>query len=421
MKKVVKTVYFRDARGRLRTKEKISYRRIPRKVRTLQLVLAKPKGTQSADRSRFLKPNSLELRRGASFQAPRALEITSVVERVTPPNVVLSEVRHVTARGPGFFFHPSISIPDDGLYILGSALHFPPGSVTPVPTLDDQALSKLLDKVSSSLPDYFLSLAESPKTYDLLKVVIIEALKMAKMIYRLKIREIAGSFIKKGSSIKSLSDYWLAWWYGIMPTVFDIQDTVAFLSEKERFWRSYSARAVLSEKTEVSPLLGVSNISGKQTDTTTYISKYGVIVEGRLGFNDYLLKASKPLSSAALVYELIPLSFVLDWIINIGSYLSGLEVLEDKVYHAWHTASKENTSYSVGRFIPNAVYPGRKHASAPFVAGFTSLSLKRTPLAELPTLKFPRVTKPVFNQAWVKKSVTALALETQALNRLFSH
>lgn len=416
-----RTVYFRDSRGRLRSKVKTYTNKVPVKLRTIHFVKLKVDSLPVADRSRFLKPNLLQYKRGVSFQAPRTLTVTSDTGSIFGDSIRRRGTVDIT--GPGVFIHPTLpgmGTPVDTAYMVGSALHSPPPNVFNNPDLEQEALKKLLDKVSSSLPDYFLSLAESPETIDLIKSVLIEAAKMAKMIYRLKLREIAGTFMKKGSSLKNLSDYWLSWWYGIMPIVYDMQDTVAFLSEKERLWRSYVASASRETRIVTSPILGASNIRGTSTDFDKVTVKLGVIVEGRLGFNDYLRKASKPLDNAALIYELIPLSFVLDWIIDIGSYLSGLQVLEDKSYYAWHTDVKETTHYTTGEYIDNVFQPSRKHASVPFVAGFSSISLKRTPITAFPISRFPRVAKPMLNSSWLQRSITALALDVQLLNGVMS-
>jgi hypothetical protein len=420
-KTLKKDVYYRDARGRLRYKVKTYTKRVPRKVRTIHFVKLKVDSLPVADRSKFLKPNFLSYKRGYSFQAPRTLMVSSDVGNQFGESFRSRTVHSIS--GPGGFFCPYDPMypgPADNFYSVGVALANPPSNVFNNPELEQQAMKKLFDKVSSSLPDYFLSAAESPKTIDLLKSVLIEAAKLAKMIYRLKIREIAGTFMKKGSSLKTLSDYWLAWWYGIMPTVYDIEDTISFLSEKERLWRSYTASAKYESIIKTSPILGVGNISGEQVDIYRNTVKLGVIVEGRLGFNDYLIKASKPLDNAALIYELIPLSFVLDWIIDIGSYLSGLEVLEDKEYYAWHTDIVEQSNYTVGKFVNNQYTPTRKHSSSPFVAGFSSISLRRVPISSFPESRFPRVAKPVVSSSWIKRSVTALALDVQLLHSSFN-
>lgn len=164
------------------------------------------------------------------------------------------------------------------------------------------------------------------------------------------------SFLKKrsrggGDFVSMLSSSWLEWRYGIRPLIQTIQDIYEHVNSecstvdgknllrKRARAPQVDSKTSATENLQISPWQVQNNIS--VTTETRYSASVGytltspLTMDERFGLDAY--------SIPAIAWELTTLSFVVDWWLNIGSWLQSLRVLNPKVQLAGITVSAKTT------------------------------------------------------------------------------
>jgi hypothetical protein len=113
---------------------------------------------------------------------------------------------------------------------------------------------------------------------------------------------------------------------------------------------------------------------------------------------------------AALAWELVPYSFVVDWMIPVGDYLSSLDAVNGLTFRrgtlSRSTKSDANTSWQNGAINDQARITGCNRF-------FTYERKDRTLLIE-----FPRPVIPAFNpRLGIERALSGISLLTQAFKR----
>lgn len=393
--------WYRDKNNRFRFRWETRRNRIPIEVRFARFEM-KP-GKRQPRQDEFLKPNHLFYRVGYSFANPKNIRIAYDV-----PTPASSSWRgFVDCIGPGSYtsyptyYGPTIQ--------YGIPLTNPPTSISPDPELNNEALRKLYNKVHSDLPDYFTAAAESPELISLLKRTAKEGLLLAKEIYRLDVKRLAGRLNSKVSA-NDLAGVWLSWIYGITPTLNDIDDTLRVLSREERTWRSFSTSVMHRATTDDSSNLSVF-IQGTRNSNDTTISRWGVIMEGRMNIARYLMRASHWQVTASTIYQVVPLTFMVDWIADISGYLSACTVLDTLELTSWNTYSAKTEHLISGKFAPNPLYPTfARYWSPEFSAGYLTYAVRRDVYGSLPDMPDIKVAKPVWDTTSFQRALNAFAI-----------
>lgn len=133
-----------------------------------------------------------------------------------------------------------------------------------------------------------------------------------------------------GQRSRALKDYfsseWLKFRYGVMPTLYDIDNIKEALSKDIQRGRSRSngIEKLYSEKTEPSAIWSHGDIDTTYQDffTDSMTVKAGLIYDSKLVTKDYLGLNLRSVPSA--VWEIIPFSFVVDWFLNVQHYVRAL-------------------------------------------------------------------------------------------------
>jgi len=392
--------YFTDPRGRRRYRVKTVRKRIPIWVQAYSLVLKKKRGPTS--QTSYLTPNLLDYRVGYSFLTPQNLRVS--FNDVGMPVGYWSGYYDVT--GPGNSKAPGYYTP---VVPVGYPLVNPPYLGGPNSILSEEALRGLYNKVYSALPDYYTATAELPELVNLLKRTAIEAASLVKEIYRLDVKRLAGRLDYKVSA-KDLAQLWLTYIYGVAPVLDDVADTLKFISREARTWRSYVKRE--SEVTtyddwDHTPIQYSNPIRDIHTDSVSW----GVIIEGRMTVSEYLYRASHWQKTAATVYEVIPFSFMLDWIADISGYLNACQIFEGLSYKAWSSYSKKREYSFSGKFVTNPDYPTMGSWSSPlFSTGYLSFSMRRDFPMALPDMPDISITKPPTDLSHLNRIINSLAI-----------
>lgn len=395
---------FRDSKGRWHSRQvkvtyfKSVYINVPR------VVMPKDRTKLPKDQRFYLKPNKLIYAMNHNIMLPSTIGVRFKIDGFYGiPGLGFDGFASLTGIGsffPKLFLAPRIDIPGAR---YNNAFH--PGASDP--QLDMEALNKLYKKAQSELPNYFVAVGESPELLKLIKRIALEGYKLFREIYKLDVKRLAGR-LSSNVTAKDLAEIWLTWIYAISPTLSDVADTLDVISREARTWRSYSAaskRILVEDDTDNLKVFPLAKKS------TTLISRYGLILEGKLSAEKYLLKAGKWQNIAGTAYELAPGSFMLDWFVDISSYLNSCTIFENLQYCAWKTVSKKLEYNFDGRFRWINPDDGvTMLQSDKFMTKSLSFAVERTLLNQLPSMPDIKVNKPVFDGSSLQRAINAVSI-----------
>jgi len=186
--------------------------------------------------------------------------------------------------------------------------------------LESQVSTEMLSNRGRSDTNLFESLAEIDQTIGLFDKPIS---RLASTLKKAKRAKEKGEFI--GYSVNGVSNLWLAYRYGIVPLLNDIQGVIDGLSAQTALRRS-TTRA--KKGFETSDTRSYNSTLGllQMTVTNKITESHTVRVMSLDEFNTSLMEnigfTSKNLIT--LPWELVNLSFVADWFVNIGDYLGAI-------------------------------------------------------------------------------------------------
>jgi hypothetical protein len=363
-----------------------------------------------------------------SVMKPNALLFTSYRTFIAPE----INTFHVVSD-PGSLYERSAAMKTRGLpneFALknhtGAALSSPRGwpsapsydytdysSVIPSDDLRDRALNKLYNKVGSEFPDYMTDVAEISQTFATIRKIAINAILLVRDIKHLDAKRLSGEI--KGLTPKKLANLWLEYIYGVAPVLQDIEDSVELFRRSSRTWRSYSTSATETTVTHNSSAWPATEgshpffIKDEVRKVTTTI-RFGAIMVGDSSFARYSGKVNSLDGAASLAYEVIPYSFMLDWIYNLGQYLHDREIFDTNLLYAWKTTLiKEEV---ISTFRVNNSEPSVARECTPFTVQGTRVYCNREILDTIPAMPTPKVKRAKELFSWAR-ALNALALLIQ--------
>lgn len=179
-------------------------------------------------------------------------------------------------------------------------------------------ITSALASAESGSFDVLTEIAELPETVDFLSDLLkrgtkkLEEHRKTVEKYQKMLKTATGKFAEKVA--KKLASAWLAFRYAIMPIVYSIEDIKKTLKSYKRIFASF--RESKTGKLEVD-FLGFKQVSFAMLKNMCWIKRsYSPedLVDQLLG----VLKFN-PLSTA---WELVTLSFVVDWFLNVGDVIT---------------------------------------------------------------------------------------------------
>lgn len=179
--------------------------------------------------------------------------------------------------------------------------------------LYNRALTKLYDQIRSSDVNLAVTIGEMPETFKMIKAVVDGAVSAKKSLKRLiKDNGIAGASRK-------LSSGWLGYAYGVRPLVSDVQAMLNHVTSTPSFL----------DVTTKARASGVRSSTDREDGVTTSITDSRRCQIGvTWAPSDYKMSELTRITSIfppTLLWELTTLSFVVDWFVDVGSYLANLE------------------------------------------------------------------------------------------------
>jgi len=171
------------------------------------------------------------------------------------------------------------------------------------------ALSRFNSQVRDSDLNLAVAIAEAPETVKLFRSAVTSARQL---------RRLARWAVRNPREV--LSSSWLTWAYAIRPTMSDVYNAATFRLDKRETFRA-RGRATLTEDVSEEIPSQYESYSG----TVSVRHEIGATLRQSSQFNANLARLTS-LNPALIAWELVPLSFVVDWFFNVGGYLSNLEV-----------------------------------------------------------------------------------------------
>lgn len=231
-------------------------------------------------------------------------------------------------------------------------------------------------------------LAESGETLNTMRSIAFRGLSLAKDLYRLNFKGLRKQY--SDINLKNTADIWLEWVYGITPVVSDIKKIIEVASRESRVWRTYSAGVELkAPKWAFQPFL-----DGKSVEEYKAFLRYGVTLQGEMTLLRYLERTRSWEQAAGTIYELIPFSFMLDWLVDISGYLNSCNVIGGNFLNGWQSiglvqqAHYTGQPYKVTSPDPDQAF-SVEIASPPLSGIRRNVQFSRKILSELPPMPKP--------------------------------
>lgn len=199
----------------------------------------------------------------------------------------------------------------------------------------NQVLSDVASRASSTL-DLLTEFAELKETVGFLQTAIKTALRPLKS-FKDASDHIRKSGRPKEEIAKDIASLWLQYRYAIMPIVYTIEDIKKVLESKDHLYLTHSATSISQSQPAEIP-------EGLETylyEEGTITSKYRCVTKARYSASALTFISLLGFNPARTAWELIPFSFVVDWFVNVGSFLEGL------TFQMGDTSSERGTCISV--------------------------------------------------------------------------
>lgn len=321
-------------------------------------------------------PNGSKFRRATNYNVS-TLEFQSGAAEVTSYSAGWGYYNRVARTSPGGFTDGNYTSPNWAFQLkdeMGIS------SINSPPDFDNhernEAVTKSLNKLADSKANVGENLATFGETVRLFANPIKGLVSLIK-----KVREDKSMFplldksyraIYREGLDKRIAGQYLAYVYGLKPLMQDIFSLAEFLKEQAQgpllLSSRASARRELSatDKYQVNGSYGRGenwhSIHGSGRTNVSLTAKLSDQFSGTRAINQLGL-----LNPASLVWELVPFSFAVDWVLPIGPVLqaltatAGLDFVDGSVSRRvnaqWETADQLIESPGQGRFITNST-PG---------------------------------------------------------------
>lgn len=203
-------------------------------------------------------------------------------------------------------------------------------------SIDSGVVTSALASANGGEYDLLTELAELPETVRYLISIVKGVPELIKNFKR-RSEITRKAMLKKGKTAVEIADaiasLWLQYRYAIMPILYSIEDVRGLLKHYKRVYAKFRSKTVFNEFLPDGHM-GYS-FSGTCTVTHRCFVKRAYSPEALI---DALLDILK-LNPIATAWELVPLSFVVDWFLNIGDCIDALT--------GYNASIAEASTYSV--------------------------------------------------------------------------
>lgn len=226
--------------------------------------------------------------------------------------------------------------------------------------IDSLLVTDCLSDLNGKTLDALTNLAELPETismiYDILKKILLLLIK-----FKREWRRAAMSIVDVAKKPDTYASLWLQYRYGIMPLILTIEDAFKVFENWESEYVDEKKKKVISRP---SPL----NQDFVETQT------HRVLIRRRLDISENLKQLQNQLLFNPLLtaWELIPLSFVVDWVLNVGNFIGALStpgnIIQEAAQYSVKTecSGSNDTSFLEYKMYERVVINPQSHISFGF-------------------------------------------------------
>lgn len=258
-----------------------------------------------------------------------------------------SNNRYSGSRWSGSWPVP-MSVLGDRLPILSNATW-----AANVSSLQSKAVLDAHSRASATDVSMPTMVAEGQKTIASVTSILTRALRVGRAARRLDLR-----YLRRQLRWKELQDRYMELRYAVRPMVYDLKGIIAAVEHSKRYTTTRStSRGFGSTSHEISDVItkydnGVTFTVGRSGKVQTTI-RAGVLSDITLGLTNSL-GIDQPLQTA---WELVPLSFVLDWFFDVGGTIAAWSPKQGVTQRAsWvvveHLATYRNAVVSCANSTP---------------------------------------------------------------------
>lgn len=209
-------------------------------------------------------------------------------------------------------------------------LSYPAPRLVDVESLRTIAATAALGDVDASTAQTLLTMSEAAKTLKTLANPLGATLKYLKSNPR------PG---RKGkAAAQAVSSQYLTWYYGIMPTMMEIENVLEALTTSPEVYRQTARGKATGTANETSTEVvgGCSKYTNLFTYSENVEIRSGILYLPSGGFDTVWGTRLSDIPLTA--WELIPYSFVVDWFVNVGDFVAALSPRVGVSYlSAWQT------------------------------------------------------------------------------------
>lgn len=162
--------------------------------------------------------------------------------------------------------------------------------------------------LNAGIIDALTTLAEMPETVRFIYSGLFTILDMRRAATR-RAKDIKATVKNAQEQVTRLAELWMSFRYGIMPIVYSVNDAVAVLEQKGVF-------RTIRRSMPSSVVVPINGVNVPIPFTERYWGKARVDMDSGA--------ADLQLNLLATAWEVVPLSYVLDWVFNVGDFLSAL-------------------------------------------------------------------------------------------------
>lgn len=298
-------------------------------------------------------------------------------------------------------------------------------SAAEISAMRAQLTTKLLLKMKDQKSNFVQSYAERQQTIDLIGNT---AIRLASAFRKLKKCDYNGAAKDLGVAVKkrkrrtyektyprdqseAAASGWLGLRYGWQPLIQDVYGAAEYTAQK--VVREIRTKVTALEAREFGSTVRVNGV--EHTKQTTYTIKGSVVfaTPNETSHSAAQLGLTNP---ALIAWELLPFSFVADWFLPVGDYLSSLDATMGLSFvDGWlTTADRRSLKTTCSRSTTSSGYYGPIVDAASWSASKSEFRLVREKLTSFPSAVTPSFKNPLS----VSHALNAIALITTVFSKL---
>lgn len=235
-------------------------------------------------------------------------------------------------------------------------------------TMASYSLAKAYGKLGDADFDVGMILVELHETINGLFHPFTALRKYIRDFNKMRRRKTPGGQLT--DTLNMLSGSWLEWRYGVTPLIITIESAIKHFKEKSLVLegkllrkRGKVVRPVSVQPTQVGSSPGYCTFSGKvmyEVEKKTVSSIYfkltdPISFEERYGID--------LLNAPALIWERIPLSFVVDWFIGVGQWLQSIHLSDKRTVVGSSTSQKTTVVAKIPEILVSTITTPTQYSS----------------------------------------------------------